>query len=600
MGSPISPDAFSTENHEVLDQLVTTADFADGFTILFASVNAPAQRQQLMDVVEQRLAERNIRVRNIAFEREIINLRQHLRTALAADSLPEQTTNGESPEREDRPLAVAEERAPDGTEERKEQSTKQGAKQSADAKLVLFVTGLEKSIPYATPEARLLAELNLGRELFLRDAPHPIIFWLPDYAITAIARYALDFWAWRSGIFEFKISSEARQHFYQRQTADSDWLTVDNLGAEQKMARRSQLESLLDSYSQLAETPRIQQERKDILFSLAQIHQSQDELPQAIRYYDQYLALCRQLDDRQGEGWALGNLGDAYADLGRVEEAIEKHEAALIISREIGDRRGEGNHLGNLGNVYADQGRVEEAIKKYEAALIISQEIGDRRNEGNWLGNLGNAYRNQGRVEEAIEKYEAALLISREIGDRRGEGNHLGNLGNAYRNQGRVEEAIEKYEAALLISREIGDRRGEGVRLGNLGLAYADLGRVEEAIEKYQAALIISREIGDRRGEGIRLGSLGNAYADLGRVEEAIEKYQAALIISREIGDRHNEGIWLGNLGLTYTDLGRADEAKALWQQALTIFEEIKSPNAEWVRQLLADLEDDEKIEAAA
>jgi len=49
----------------------------------------------------------------------------------------------------------------------------------------------------------MLAELNLGRELLQMAAPLPVLFWLPDYAITALTRYALDFWSWRSSLFEF-------------------------------------------------------------------------------------------------------------------------------------------------------------------------------------------------------------------------------------------------------------------------------------------------------------------------------------------------------------------------------------------------------------
>jgi len=40
---------------------------------------------------------------------------------------------------------------------------------------------------------------------------------------------------------------------------------------------------------------------------------------------------------------ALGNLGNAHADLGDSRKAIEYHEQYLIIAREIGDRRGEGS-----------------------------------------------------------------------------------------------------------------------------------------------------------------------------------------------------------------------------------------------------------------
>ena len=108
--------------------------------------------------------------------------------------------------------------------------------------------------------------------------------------------------------------------------------------------------------------------------------------------------------------------------LGQVAKAIEYYEQALAIAREIGDRRGEGADLGNLGLAYSALGQVAKAIEYYEQALAIAREIGDRRGEGADLGNLGMAYSALGQVAKAIEYYEQALAIAREIGDRRGEG----------------------------------------------------------------------------------------------------------------------------------------------------------------------------------
>ncbi|NAS89575.1 hypothetical protein C4E24_07580, partial [ANME-1 cluster archaeon AG-394-G21] len=60
-------------------------------------------------------------------------------------------------------------------------------------------------------------------------------------------------------------------------------------------------------------------------------------------------------------------------------KAIEYYEQALAIAREIGDRRGEGNSLGNLGLAYSDLGQEEKAIEYYEQALAIGKEIKDPR-----------------------------------------------------------------------------------------------------------------------------------------------------------------------------------------------------------------------------
>jgi tetratricopeptide (TPR) repeat protein len=284
---------------------------------------------------------------------------------------------------------------------------------------------------------------------------------------------------------------------------------------------------------------------------------------------------AQKIGDRKREGYALGNLGIAYAALGKYRRAIKLHEQALHICREIGNRRGEGTSLGNLGNVYAAMGEPQRAIEFHKQALHIYREIGHRRGEGANLGNLGIAYAALGEPHRAIEFYEQAIQIAREIGDRWGEGIGLGNLGYAYAALGDPRRAIEFFEKALQIFRKIGDRRGEGTCLGNLGNAYGTLGDPRRAIEFYEQALNISREIGHREGESTDLGNLGSAYAALGEFHRAIEFHEQALQIAREIGDRRGECTCLDNMGLTYTALGDTGRAIDFYGQAIQIAREI-------------------------
>lgn len=274
------------------------------------------------------------------------------------------------------------------------------------------------------------------------------------------------------------------------------------------------------------------------------------------------------------------------------QELISRLETALAAARKLNDRGMEGVHLGNLGNAYAELGNPCKAIEFYEQRLVITHEIGDRRDEGNALGNLGIAYADLGEPHKAIEFYEQALAIDREIGDRRGEGADLGNLGNAYADLGEPRKAIEYHKQALAIDREIGDRRGEGQDLGNLGVAHSDLGEPRKAIEFYKQALAIAREIGDRRNEGNWLGNLGSAYAALSEPRQAIEYYEQQLVITRKIGDRRGEAITFFNSSLALFELGKHSEAIEKAESSLQIFEQIESPYADRVKAAACRMEE--------
>ena len=125
------------------------------------------------------------------------------------------------------------------------------------------------------------------------------------------------------------------------------------------------------------------------------------------------------------------NLGVTYRNLGDYAKAIEYLQQTLNIVREIKDRQGEGNALGGLGNAYSSLGDYAKAIEYLQQQLAIAKEIHNRQEEGNALGSLGVASFSQGNYPKAIEYYQQWLNISREIKDRQGEGLALNNLGVA-------------------------------------------------------------------------------------------------------------------------------------------------------------------------
>ena len=58
------------------------------------------------------------------------------------------------------------------------------------------------------------------------------------------------------------------------------------------------------------------------------------------------------MGNREGEGRAYGNLGNAFCSLGDFQKAIAYQERHLKISKEAGQRAGEGIAYCNLGSAY--------------------------------------------------------------------------------------------------------------------------------------------------------------------------------------------------------------------------------------------------------
>ncbi len=77
-----------------------------------------------------------------------------------------------------------------------------------------------------------------------------------------------------------------------------------------------------------------------------------------------------------GEAYSYGNLGIVYDSLGEYQKAIEFYQQSLAIKREIGDRGGEAKAWFNLGLTYYKLKRISEAKEAYLQSRELFQALG--------------------------------------------------------------------------------------------------------------------------------------------------------------------------------------------------------------------------------
>lgn len=94
----------------------------------------------------------------------------------------------------------------------------------------------------------------------------------------------------------------------------------------------------------------------------------------AILYYEQALAICRRIGDKNGEAYALTCIGGALKSIGRRKDAIACFSNALDISREAGDSESEGMALRNLSAVWIDDGNLDAARNCLDQAVALEPE----------------------------------------------------------------------------------------------------------------------------------------------------------------------------------------------------------------------------------
>ena len=82
---------------------------------------------------------------------------------------------------------------------------------------------------------------------------------------------------------------------------------------------------------------------------------------------------------------ALGNLANAYCNLGQFDAALAAAERGQAIDREMGRDREIAASLGQIANILTEQQRYAEADERYDEALAAARAAGDLGLQGIFL-----------------------------------------------------------------------------------------------------------------------------------------------------------------------------------------------------------------------
>lgn len=214
---PTEPaNSLSAGNLETLEYLHRAIELTDAFALLFARCDQPAQRDALI----ARLGERLARQGRFGYRQDVVPPTTGLLAAL---------------------------------------QTVCQATFELVAPACVHICGLEDALPPDDPHPPVLGQLNLARDRF-RELHCPLVFWLPDAALTRLAQGAPDFWAWRSGTFDF----------------EPRWAPPEDQPQEPERAQVEErilvMENLLNDYRTLPDGPTEQRARAGLLVDLANLY----------------------------------------------------------------------------------------------------------------------------------------------------------------------------------------------------------------------------------------------------------------------------------------------------------------------------------------
>ncbi len=261
-------------------------------------------------------------------------------------------------------------------------------------------------------------------------------------------------------------------------------------------------------------------ERAYVLNAAGVLSYHQGDYPAAKAFYEESLAIRRELGDRSGIAGSLGNLGSVTASQGDHPAARALLEESLAIYRELGDRFGIASSSNNLGNIAKNQDDCPAARARFEESLAIHRELGDRYGIAVSLSNLGDLAIDQGDPAAASPLLEEGLVIRRELGDRFGIATSLKMLGFVALAQSDYPAARALHEESLAIRRGLGDQFGILSSLQGLAAVVASLreplraARIWGAAERSRAEIGLPLKPSERSGYERRVAAARVASGD--------------------------------------------------------------------------------------
>jgi len=297
---------------------------------------------------------------------------------------------------------------------------------------------------------------------------------------------------------------------------------------------------------------------------------------QALRGYDEALALFRELGDEGDIGLVLSNIGTVHWMRDDYDEALRYHYEGLALFREVGHQRGIAFSINNIGLVHLHRGEYDEAIGHFKEALSMFRQLGDQRHASISLNNMGTVHIYLGNYEEALRYHHETLLTRRELGDRHGIASSLANISIVHNERGEYDQALQYNNDALSIFRELGDRPSMAscfiIRAGS----HSGCGDYQQALECYNEVLSTFRDVGNQADIALALISIADLHADRAEWAEVKKLAAQAEEISRSVGQRAELSGSLSKLCRAEAGLGNWDASLCYGAEALSVADEVQ------------------------
>ncbi|MGD1854684.1 MAG: tetratricopeptide repeat protein [Leptolyngbyaceae cyanobacterium] len=200
------------------------------------------------------------------------------------------------------------------------------------------------------------------------------------------------------------------------------------------------------------------------------------------------LAIARDNQSFSTQIFAWNSLGTLRLQQGELASATYAYEEALAVAYSIEDAEGIGLSLSNLGLLASIREDYNAAIDYYEAAGNYRIRAGNIVGRANTSNNLGDAYFAQGQSGRAIGAYRLALSYGREAKTVAAQLHAIDGLIDVYSDRSDWEQVRYYLDERIALTLNTDNDWGRLITFKRLGEFYEATGDLALAQTQYQQA----------------------------------------------------------------------------------------------------------------
>ncbi|MBC7778017.1 MAG: sensor histidine kinase [Phycisphaerae bacterium] len=318
---------------------------------------------------------------------------------------------------------------------------------------------------------------------------------------------------------------------------------------------------LLDSLYRSFHAERDAVKKIDLLYKIAKEQNNTANPDNGFRYADSLQMLSKAARYQKGLARAYDMRGWAYRQKGEFAASLPIFHQQLVIYTKLNDLQGQGHALNNIGITWYDMGVSDSAIIYMLRCLDIKEQLGNKSDIATSLSNIANIYNDMEAFDKAIEMHHRALRIRRELGEEKASIFTLNNLSVAYSAKGDLEKSFAYADTGIAVALKYNNKMVAGVICGGMGNVLNKQKRYAESIQWCERSMNYLAEANRESNMVYPLCNMAKAYIGLGQYAKGLEVNQRGWSIMQKLKLQEPLDPYHENFAYAYVGLGDYENA---------------------------------------